>query len=158
VVERFEDEARRARCTIVLQAQPVRGRWDRTRLDQVLTNLLSNALKYGPEQPVLVRVESAGDRAVLSVQDRGIGISEADQRRIFQRFERAVPRRNYGGFGLGLWIVRQIVEALGGTVRVESVPGKGSTFTVELATFLHAPPPTADERRAGPPDRPLPLT
>jgi signal transduction histidine kinase/CHASE1-domain containing sensor protein len=158
VVDRFEDEARRARCTIALDAEPARGRWDRTRLDQVLTNLLSNALKYGPEKPVLVRVESAGDRAVLSVQDRGIGISEGDQRRIFQRFERAVSRRNYGGFGLGLWIVRQIVEALGGTVRVESVPGRGSTFTVELLTWLHAAPPAAGERRAGPPDRPLPLT
>jgi signal transduction histidine kinase len=145
VVDRFEDEARRARCTIVLEAEPARGRWDRTRLDQVLTNLLSNALKYGPDSPVRVRVESAGDRAILSVHDRGIGISEADQRRIFQRFERAVSRRNYGGFGLGLWIVRQIVEALGGTVRVESVPGEGSTFTVELATGLHAPPPAAGE-------------
>jgi signal transduction histidine kinase len=67
------------------------------------------------------------------VRDRGIGISAADQRRIFQRFERAVSRRNYGGFGLGLWIVRQIVEALGGTVRVESMPGEGSTFEVELS-------------------------
>jgi signal transduction histidine kinase/CHASE1-domain containing sensor protein len=158
VVDRFEDEARRARCAIVLQAEPARGRWDRTRLDQVLTNLLSNALKYGPDQPVLVRVESRGGRATLAVHDRGIGISEADQRRIFQRFERAVPRRNYGGFGLGLWIVRQIVEALGGTVRVESVPGEGSTFTVELATGLHPWPASADEHRPGPPDRPLPLT
>jgi signal transduction histidine kinase len=158
VVDRFEDEARRARCTILLDAEPVRGRWDRTRLDQVLTNLLSNALKYGPEKPVLVRVQSVRDRAVLSVHDRGIGISEGDQRRIFQRFERAVSRRNYGGFGLGLWIVRQIVEALGGTVRVESVPGQGSTFIVELAKTLHAQPPAAGEPRAEPPDRPLPLT
>jgi signal transduction histidine kinase/CHASE1-domain containing sensor protein len=138
VVHRFADEAHRARCTIALEAEPVRGFWDRARLDQVLTNLLSNAIKYGPEKPVLVRVGSRSGRAVLSVQDHGIGISEADQRRIFQRFERAVSRRNYGGFGLGLWIVRQIVEALGGNVRVESVPGAGSTFTVELATGRHA--------------------
>ena len=82
----------------------------------------------------------------LTVRDRGIGISTADQRRIFQRFERAVSKRNYGGFGLGLWIVRQIVESLGGTVRVESVPGEGSTFEVEL---VREPP--ADARApAGP--------
>jgi signal transduction histidine kinase len=73
------------------------------------------------------------------VRDHGIGISDEDQRRIFQRFERAVSKRNYGGFGLGLWIVRQIVEGLGGIVRVESAPGAGSVFTVELARGLHAP-------------------
>jgi signal transduction histidine kinase len=146
VVDRFEDEAHRAGCEIVLEAEPARGRWDRTRVDQVLTNLLSNAIKYGPGKPVVVRVEPCPDRAILSVQDRGIGISEADQIRIFQRFERAVSKRNYGGFGLGLWIVRQIVEALGGTVRVESVPGEGSTFTVELPLRLHAPTPSGDDR------------
>ena len=94
-------------------------------------------------------MEARGDRAVLSVRDRGIGISEADQLRIFQRFERAVSRRNYGGFGLGLWIVRQIVEAQGGTVRVESSPGGGSTFTVELDTGLRAP--LSGGERARPP-------
>ncbi len=146
VVDRFEDEAHRAGCEVVLEAEPTRGRWDRTRLDQVLTNLLSNAIKYGPGNPVVVRVEPRQDRAVLSVQDRGIGISEADQIRIFQRFERAVSKRNYGGFGLGLWIVRQIVEALGGAVRVESVPGEGSTFTVELPLRLHAPTPSGEDR------------
>jgi signal transduction histidine kinase/CHASE1-domain containing sensor protein len=154
VVERFQDEAQRARCTLVLEAEPALGRWDRARLDQVLTNLLANALKYGAGKPVVVRVEPRRDRAVLSVEDLGIGISEPDQRRIFERFERAVSRRNYGGFGLGLWIVRQIVEALGGTVRVESFPGAGSTFIVELATGLRAPPPSGEDRArpaVGPP-------
>lgn len=139
VVARFEDEAVRAGCTLLLQAEPVKGRWDRLRLDQVITNLLSNAVKYGRGKPVVVRVEPAGDRAILSVRDHGIGISQPDQRRIFQRFERAVSKRNYGGFGLGLWIVRQIVEALGGTVHVESAPGEGSMFTVDLARGLPAP-------------------
>jgi signal transduction histidine kinase len=134
VVARFEDEARRAGCVVRLSADaPAVGRWDRLRLDQVATNLLSNAIKYGRGKPVDVAVETEGDRATLTVRDRGIGISAADQRRIFQRFERAVSKRNYGGFGLGLWIVRQIVESLGGTVRVESVPGEGSTFEVELS-------------------------
>jgi signal transduction histidine kinase len=72
------------------------------------------------------------------VRDHGIGISEADQRRIFERFERAVSKRHYGGFGLGLWISRQIVQSLGGDVHVESALGKGSTFTVELPGALGA--------------------
>jgi signal transduction histidine kinase/CHASE1-domain containing sensor protein len=154
VVDRFRDEAQRAGCALVLEATAARGRWDRARLDQVLTNLLANAIKYGAGRPVVVRVEPRRDHAVLSVEDLGIGISESDQRRIFERFERAVSRRNYGGFGLGLWIVRQIVEALGGTVRVESFPGAGSTFTVELVTGLRAPPPAGEDRArpaVGPP-------
>jgi signal transduction histidine kinase/CHASE1-domain containing sensor protein len=134
VVGRFEDEAHRAGCTLALDApEPVVGHWDRLRVDQVVTNLLSNAVKYGPGKPVEVRVgTTGGERAVLSVRDHGIGISAEDQRRIFDQFERAVSDRHYGGFGLGLWIVRSIVESLGGTVRVESAPGEGSTFTVEL--------------------------
>ncbi|ACG73017.1 GAF sensor signal transduction histidine kinase [Anaeromyxobacter sp. K] len=156
VVARFEEEASRAACPLSLEApEPVVGRWDRVRLDQVLTNLLGNAVKYGPGRPVEVRVRTDGDRALLSVRDHGIGISAADQRRIFERFERAVSRRHYGGFGLGLWIVREIVEVLGGTVRVESTPGAGSTFTVTLSRAPEAaathragaattsPPPTA---------------
>jgi signal transduction histidine kinase len=150
VVARFDEEAVRAGCTLLLQAEPVKGRWDRMRLDQVITNLLSNAVKYGPGKPVVVRVEPDGDRGVLSVRDHGIGISDEDQRRIFQRFERAVSKRNYGGFGLGLWIVRQIVEGLGGIVRVESAPGAGSVFTVELARGLHAPA-SADPARPSAP-------
>jgi signal transduction histidine kinase/CHASE1-domain containing sensor protein len=150
VVERFQDEARRAGTALVVYAEPARGRWDRAALDQVLTNLISNALKYGAGKPVVVRVEPRRDRAIVSVQDRGIGIPEADQRRIFQRFERAVSRRNYGGFGLGLWIVRELVEALGGTVRVESNPGAGSMFVVELQTGLRAEPPGDRARPTAP--------
>jgi signal transduction histidine kinase len=153
VAVRFEDEARRAGSPVRLSApEPAVGRWDRLRLDQVVTNLLSNAIKYGRGRPVDVTVESREGLATLTVRDRGIGISPADQRRIFQRFERAVSKRNYGGFGLGLWIVRQIVESLGGTVRVESVPGEGSTFQVELARVA-----TAEVRAgAGPATAPPP--
>jgi signal transduction histidine kinase len=145
VVGRFEEEALRAGCALRLDAPaPVTGQWDRMRLDQVLTNLLANAVKYGPGKPVDVRVQGEPGRAVITVRDHGIGISAADQQRIFERFERAVSKRNYGGFGLGLWIVREIVEALGGAVRVESAPGLGSTFTVELTRPLAAPAPRRD--------------
>ncbi|WP_232293259.1 sensor histidine kinase [Stigmatella aurantiaca] len=111
---------------------PVLGRWDRLRVEQVVTNLLTNALKYGAGRPVAVRVEGAGERARLTVKDQGIGIAEEDLARIFERFERAVSDRHYGGLGLGLYITRQIVEAFGGTVGVTSRPGMGSTFTLEL--------------------------
>ena len=87
---------------------------------------------------------------MVSVRDRGIGISAADQERIFGRFERAVSKRHYGGFGLGLWIAREIVEALGGAVRVESEPGLGSTFTVELTRDLSAPAPSRQQEPAAP--------
>ena len=133
VISRFEDEARRAGCELRLDAPvPVVGQWDRLRLDQVVTNLLANAVKYGPGKPVDVRVEKRLEQARLTIRDRGIGISDVDQKRIFERFERAVSDRNYGGFGLGLWIVRRIIEAMGGAIHVESAPGQGATFVVDL--------------------------
>ncbi|HET9596820.1 MAG TPA: GAF domain-containing sensor histidine kinase [Anaeromyxobacteraceae bacterium] len=111
---------------------PVRGRWDRSRLDQILENLVSNAVKFGEGKQVDVEVAAMPGGARLTVRDRGIGIDPADQGRIFERFGRAVPARSYGGFGLGLWLVRQDAEALGGTVALESAPGHGARFTVTL--------------------------
>jgi signal transduction histidine kinase len=108
------------------------GRWDRLRVEQVLMNLLSNAFKYGSGQPIDVVVTSDGTTAKLTVTDHGIGIAAVDQRRIFDRFERASSAIHFGGLGLGLFITRQIVEALGGTIGVTSELGEGSTFTVEL--------------------------
>jgi PAS domain S-box-containing protein len=133
LLSRFSPSAEKLGCALELHApEPVFGRWDRLRVEQVVTNLLSNALKYGAGRPVVVRVEEDGERARLTVQDHGIGIAEEDLGRIFERFERAVIDRHYGGLGLGLYITRQIVEAFGGTVRVSSNPGEGSTFTLEL--------------------------
>jgi signal transduction histidine kinase len=91
-----------------------------------------NALKYAPGSCVDVAVGEEGPRAVLVVRDLGPGIALADQERIFRPFERAVGYAEVSGFGLGLFIVRQIVEAHGGTVRIESAPGRGTVFRVEL--------------------------
>jgi signal transduction histidine kinase len=135
VTGRMGEELGRARCPIELRLpEELLGRWDRARLDQVVVNLLSNACKYGKGQPIEVTLTLVNDGrgARLTVRDEGIGIARADQARIFDRFERAVSERNYGGLGLGLWIVRQIVEGHGGAVRVESAEGKGATFVVEL--------------------------
>ncbi|HZI10940.1 MAG TPA: ATP-binding protein [Myxococcus sp.] len=134
LVTRLQEDAALARCPVRLDAEdgPLAGRWDRLRLEQVLTNLLSNAFKYGAQRPVEVRVARDGGFARLTVRDHGIGIAPEDHERIFQRFERAVSERHYGGFGLGLWIVRQIVDSLHGDIRVESQPGQGATFIVRL--------------------------
>lgn len=112
--------------------EPVAGPFDRVRLEQVVTNLLSNALKYGGGKPIDVSVRAAGQSAVVVVRDRGIGVAREHQESIFGRFERAVSVRHYGGLGLGLYIVRRIVEAHGGLVRVDSEPGEGAAFVVEL--------------------------
>jgi PAS domain S-box-containing protein len=140
LTERLHSELQLARCALELEAAPgVSGLWDRTRLEQVVANLLTNAMKYGKGKPVRVTVGSRDDRATLSVQDFGIGIAAEDQARIFERFERAVSMRTYGGLGLGLYLTRQIVEAHGGTIHVASELGKGSTFTVELPRAAPAP-------------------
>ncbi|MFY0525009.1 ATP-binding protein [Archangium gephyra] len=133
VVAWFAPEAARVGSKLWVEGEPhVPGRWDRLRLEQILTNLISNAIRYGAGRPIHARVESEGDRARLVVRDEGIGISPEAQERIFGKFERAVSDRHYGGLGLGLYITRSIVEAMGGIIRVESRPGEGSTFTVEL--------------------------
>ncbi len=133
VAARFGEEAARSGCPLQVRAeQPVVGRWDRNRVDQVVTNLLTNALKYGAGAPVELTVLEDATHATLEVRDQGIGIREEDRHRIFQRFERAVPHENYSGFGLGLWIVHEIVTGLGGHVAVESSPGKGACFRVLL--------------------------
>ncbi|MCY1014559.1 PAS domain S-box protein [Pyxidicoccus sp. MSG2] len=133
VASRFDTEAKRAGCEVHLHAPaPVQGTWDGSRLEQVVTNLLANAVKYGPGHPVTLSVEAVGGRARLTVRDVGIGIAPENLQRIWGKFERAVSERHYGGLGLGLYISRQIVEALGGTVRAESALGQGATFIVEL--------------------------
>jgi PAS domain S-box-containing protein len=133
VLERVQEEARRTGTSLELRGEGrVVGRWDRARLEQVVTNLVTNGIKYGAGAPVVVSVRSSAAMALLEVTDRGIGIAPQDLERIFGKFERAVPVRQYGGFGVGLYIVRRLVEALGGAVDVESAPGKGATFRITL--------------------------
>jgi signal transduction histidine kinase len=138
VIDRLEQDAARAGSPITLQIEgggAVVGKWDRVRLDQVLTNLLTNAIKYGGGKPITVRVRHApGGRAEIEVEDQGIGIDPRDQARLFGRFERLVSSRNFGGFGLGLWISRRIIEAHDGSIAVHSAPGQGACFKVSLST------------------------
>ncbi len=129
---RLQDQARAAGSELTLKTAECFGHWDRLRLDQIVTNLVSNAIKFGPGKPVEVEVIAEQGHAILKVRDYGIGIKPEDQDRVFQRFERAVSKRHFGGLGLGLWIVRQIVEALGGSITLTSSAGHGCQFTVRL--------------------------
>jgi signal transduction histidine kinase len=133
VADRFDDVLRRAGCTTtVLAPAPVIGSWDRLRLEQILTNLLSNAAKYAGGRPIEIEVDGDETTGRLVVRDHGRGIPPVDQSRIFERFERLLSEREAPGFGLGLWIVRQVVEGLQGQIRVASDLGAGATFVVEL--------------------------
>ena len=128
------DELAQAGSELRIEGEPVTGRWDPLRLGQVVVNLLGNAAKYGAGKPVVVSYGARDGKAFLQVRDQGIGVAEVDQRHIFERFERAVSSQNYGGLGLGLYIVKRIVEAHGGSIGVESVPGEGACFSVDLPT------------------------
>jgi PAS domain S-box-containing protein len=133
VTSLLDADARRAGCPVRVESEgPVVGHWDKARLDQVITNLLSNAIKYGAGAPIAITVRKLDGRARLTVRDQGIGLSPSERGRIFERFERAVSAKHYGGLGLGLYIVRRIVDAHGGQIAVESAPGAGAQFVVEL--------------------------
>ncbi len=133
VVARLAESNGRSASAIKMVTTPeCIGRWDRARLDQVIVNLLDNAIKYGAGKPIEAEVAGTPDSATLVIRDRGIGVEHAAQERIFERFERAVSSNHYGGLGLGLWTAKRIVDALGGQIRMQSRPGEGTTFVVEL--------------------------
>jgi signal transduction histidine kinase len=130
---RFRDELVRSGRELELRVDAgVSGTWDRLKLDQVVTNLVSNAVRYGGQGAVTVTLRCGGGEAVLVVADRGIGIAEEDLAIVFDRYSKGVNSRAHGGLGLGLYITRGIVEAHGGAVEVESRIGEGSAFTVRL--------------------------
>jgi signal transduction histidine kinase len=133
VIGRFAAQAGRSHTPLEVRAgEPVVGIWDRLRLEQVVSSLISNAIKYGAGRPVHLLVERGPVGARLTVKDEGIGISPEHLPRIFDRFERAVSAEHFGGLGLGLYLTRHLVEAFGGTIRAASKPGRGSIFEVDL--------------------------
>ncbi len=137
----FEPEAQFASCELITHLPPkLEGRWDRLATEQIVANLLSNAIKYGAGSRVEVRLsQRIPDVATIEVSDRGPGIAPHDLERIFERFQRAVdPGQRRSGFGIGLWLVRSLVEAHGGSIEVDSKPGQGSTFTVHLPSEVAA--------------------
>jgi len=133
VATRLDPELIRSGSSLALVTEEnVVGKWDKFRIDQIVHNLLSNAIKFGLGKPIEVTLGVRDGHALLVVRDSGLGIERDAIPRLFKPFERAVSQRHYGGLGLGLHITRTIVEAMGGSVNVESQPGKGSVFTVEL--------------------------
>ncbi len=133
VVTRYREVIERSECPLVLSIdESLPGRWDPLALETVAGNLLSNAIKFGNARPIEVTVDRQDGGARLVVVDHGIGIPPEQQSRIFGRFERAVSARHYGGFGIGLWVARHLVEAHGGRIEVASQQGEGSRFTVSL--------------------------
>ncbi len=133
VAARFGPEVASRGATIIIDGErSVPGRWDPLRLDQIVTNLVSNALKYGDGKPIVIELRANNARVQLTVRDYGPGIAEEQQVRIFEPFERATSDPRLRGAGLGLWIVRRLVEAHDGEVSVASVVGKGAVFVVDL--------------------------
>jgi signal transduction histidine kinase len=134
-LERLASDLARAGCELELRVQgptPLVGVWDRRKLSHAVGNLVANAIKFGAGKPIEVTVGALAGIARIEVRDHGIGIAPDRIPILFERFERGVSSREYGGLGLGLYVVKQNIEALGGRVRVESELGAGSTFIVEL--------------------------
>ncbi len=137
VASEAEPMARFVRSALSCRVQDgVAGIWDRTAVEQIVDNLLSNALKYGGGKPVELTLSADAATAFISVRDQGIGIAAEDQARIFEHFERAGGPEHRAGFGVGLWVVRQLVEAMGGRISIESAPGRGTTCRVDLPLRL----------------------
>jgi signal transduction histidine kinase len=132
-VRRMKEDLQWAGCPCEVEASgPVRGRWDPLHVDLMVSNLLSNAMKYATGSPVRVRVESGSQWAQLSVIDSGPGIARSAQQRLFQPFSRLETSARISGFGLGLWIVKHLAQAHGGSVELDSELGQGATFRVLL--------------------------
>jgi signal transduction histidine kinase len=133
-LDNFSEKLKKDGYTVDLQVEsdPIEGNWDKIRIEQVLTNLLTNAIKYGSQKPLTIILSKNRTHAILTVADQGIGIPEEKRDLIFARFARAVPSQKYDGLGVGLFITNQIVTAHGGQIKVHSKPNKGSKFTIEL--------------------------
>jgi PAS domain S-box-containing protein len=139
VIERFQDAATHAGCELSSRIEgSLLGTWDRLRIEQVLTNLLANAIKYAAGAPIEVSLARESETAILEVRDKGPGVPEAALPRIFNRFERAAPIQHYGGLGLGLYVVKEIVRAHSGMATAHNLPDGGACFSVRLPLTLSA--------------------
>jgi two-component system OmpR family sensor kinase len=134
IAEQFAAAAQYSGVTLsVTCPQRVLGLWDRLAVEQIVDNLLSNAIKYGGRGPVELSLTADEHRVVIEVRDHGKGIAPADRARVFERFERAVGHNEYrSGFGIGLWVVGQLIHAMHGTISIEDPPGGGALFKVSL--------------------------
>ncbi|NOJ94041.1 response regulator [Corallococcus coralloides] len=133
VLDIFREQMEQAHCILQLRAElDLRVWWDRSRMQQVLTNLVSNAIKYAPGTALGIGIRKHGDRLILYVSDGGPGIPPEHQDRVFERFERGGPPRSVHGLGLGLFIARQIVEGHQGKLVLKSAPGQGAAFIIDL--------------------------
>ena len=133
IVSDLAQRTEAAGATITLDApQPVAGVWDEFRVEQIIINLLTNALRYGGSKPVTITLAQHDCRARIVVRDQGVGIPVEDQGRIFDPFERAGTKDVREGLGLGLYIARQLAESHGGTLEVDSVPEQGAAFSLTL--------------------------
>ncbi len=131
-IERLRAQIEHSGSAVAMRVEFAVATFDPERVEEACEQLLSNAVKYGGGKPIDISVQSDADVVRFSVLDRGIGIAPDQQRALFERFQRRAPLRYFGGFGLGLWIVRRIVEAHGGTVEVSSRPGEGARFAFSL--------------------------
>ena len=130
--------AARSRCELIVETpDSLPAVLDPLAVEHVIDNLVSNAVKFGAGKPIRVILAPTAGGPELRVCDEGVGLSAADQARVFLRFEQAVGQRRGGGFGVGLWVVRQLVEAMGGAITVDSRLGEGATFRI---AFPPGPP------------------
>jgi len=133
IAERLSEQASSADCELRLSVSSgISAQADKFRLDEAVSNVVSNAIKYGAGHPVEIQLKTKGAKAILTVQDRGIGIPVQDLSRIFGRFERTAISRNYGGLGLGLYIASQVVGQHGGSIKAENRSNGGTSFVIEL--------------------------
>ncbi|MDP3758378.1 MAG: HAMP domain-containing sensor histidine kinase, partial [Candidatus Daviesbacteria bacterium] len=134
VTESFSEILKKDKNKIKIQAKSsVLGKWDKSRIEQVVTNLISNAIKYGNGKPIEIKIFKSGNQGKFIIKDQGMGIPPHEQKVIFDLFKRASGPGEYKkGLGVGLFITSQIVKIHDGKIKVSSIPAKGATFTIEL--------------------------
>lgn len=133
ILRRYEEQIKKSNYDVTTEIRNnIFGCWDKVRIEQVISNLISNAIKYGDRKPISIQVNKRNNQALFIIKDNGIGITSPFQKQIFERFARGVSPKHYRGLGVGLYISKNIIEAHGGSIKVKSVLRKGSLFSVEL--------------------------